>query len=297
MYTVQPRGARLALGHLPVSPSLPSLLSSDPGSEVAQLGLVEVLCSLLCSRLHHTPLSSVLAMTQGCLALESLLKKGHRSHLEVMSWPLYFSLVLVFYSNVTHDYKGRSFLQNPSVVLQSSWVGGPDKAWLDSLLGETQSLNGDVSLGCGPIWSATREGPTSSWLLQLLEVHVTKGSFSCWLSAPPQMRVCSAAQCCLLCNPMHCSLPSLLSVGFPKQEYWSRLPFPPPGDLPDQGSNLYILHWQADSLSLSLREAKRLLQIVAHKTGCLCLQSQPVGVFSRQAWQCYNVTIIKIVVT
>ena len=26
-----------------------------------------------------------------------------------------------------------------------------------------------------------------------------------------------------------------LSVGFSKQEYWSRLPFPPPGDLPDLG--------------------------------------------------------------
>ena len=26
-----------------------------------------------------------------------------------------------------------------------------------------------------------------------------------------------------------------LSMGFPRQEYWSRLPFPPPGDLPDPG--------------------------------------------------------------
>ena len=26
-----------------------------------------------------------------------------------------------------------------------------------------------------------------------------------------------------------------LSVGFPRQEYWSGLPFPPPGDLPDTG--------------------------------------------------------------
>ena len=26
-----------------------------------------------------------------------------------------------------------------------------------------------------------------------------------------------------------------LSVGFPGQEYWSRLPFPPPGDLLDPG--------------------------------------------------------------
>ena len=26
-----------------------------------------------------------------------------------------------------------------------------------------------------------------------------------------------------------------LSMGFPRQEYWSELPFPPPGDLPDPG--------------------------------------------------------------
>ena len=26
-----------------------------------------------------------------------------------------------------------------------------------------------------------------------------------------------------------------LSMGFSRQEYWSRLPFPPPGDLPDPG--------------------------------------------------------------
>ena len=27
-----------------------------------------------------------------------------------------------------------------------------------------------------------------------------------------------------------------LSVGFPRQEYWSGLPFLPPGDLPDPGT-------------------------------------------------------------
>ena len=26
-----------------------------------------------------------------------------------------------------------------------------------------------------------------------------------------------------------------LSIGFPRQEYWSGLPFPPPGGLPDSG--------------------------------------------------------------
>ena len=33
--------------------------------------------------------------------------------------------------------------------------------------------------------------------------------------------------------PVACQAP--LSMGFPRQEYWSGLPFPPPGDLPDPG--------------------------------------------------------------
>ena len=35
-----------------------------------------------------------------------------------------------------------------------------------------------------------------------------------------------------LCNPMDCSL-SPLSMRFSRQEYWSGLPFPFPGDIPD----------------------------------------------------------------
>ena len=37
-----------------------------------------------------------------------------------------------------------------------------------------------------------------------------------------------------------------LSMEFPRQEYWSGLPFPSPGDLLTQGSNPHLLHWQAD---------------------------------------------------
>ena len=33
-----------------------------------------------------------------------------------------------------------------------------------------------------------------------------------------------------------------LSMGFSRQEYWSRLPCPPPGDFPSQGSNPQLLH-------------------------------------------------------
>ena len=40
-----------------------------------------------------------------------------------------------------------------------------------------------------------------------------------------------------------------LSMGFLRQEYWSGLPFPTPGDLPDSGIEpLCLLHCQADSL-------------------------------------------------
>ena len=33
-----------------------------------------------------------------------------------------------------------------------------------------------------------------------------------------------------------------LSLGFPRQEYWSGLPFPLSGDLPDQGLSLHLLY-------------------------------------------------------
>ena len=43
-----------------------------------------------------------------------------------------------------------------------------------------------------------------------------------------------------------------LSMGFSRQEYWSVLPFPSPGDLPDLGiepvSLLHLLDWQAGFL-------------------------------------------------
>ena len=46
-----------------------------------------------------------------------------------------------------------------------------------------------------------------------------------------------------------------LSMEFSRQEYWSRLPFPSPGDLPDPGIEpaclMSHLHWQAGSLPLA----------------------------------------------
>ena len=40
-----------------------------------------------------------------------------------------------------------------------------------------------------------------------------------------------------------------LSMGFPRQEYWSELPFPSQGDLPDPGIEPRSSALQADSLA------------------------------------------------
>ena len=41
-----------------------------------------------------------------------------------------------------------------------------------------------------------------------------------------------------------------LSMGFSRQEYWSRLPFPSSGDLSDPGTKLECPPWQTGSLPL-----------------------------------------------
>jgi len=40
-------------------------------------------------------------------------------------------------------------------------------------------------------------------------------------------------------------------MGFPRQEYWSKLPFPSPGDPPDSGTEPTSLAWQVDSVSVN----------------------------------------------
>ena len=45
-----------------------------------------------------------------------------------------------------------------------------------------------------------------------------------------------AQSCPTLCDPMDNSLHQApLSMGFSRQEYWSGLPFPSPGNLPNPG--------------------------------------------------------------
>ena len=52
------------------------------------------------------------------------------------------------------------------------------------------------------------------------------------------MRTC-AKSCLTLYDPMDCSLPGSMELS--RQEYWSEVPFPSPGDLPDSGTEPQFL--------------------------------------------------------
>ena len=47
--------------------------------------------------------------------------------------------------------------------------------------------------------------------------------------------MCLVAHVQVFATPWTIALQAPLSMGFPRQEYWNGLPFPPPGDLPDSG--------------------------------------------------------------
>ena len=56
--------------------------------------------------------------------------------------------------------------------------------------------------------------------------------------------------CPTLCDPMAYQVSP--SIGFSRQEYWSGLPFPSPGDLPDPGIEPRSSALQADTLPSEL---------------------------------------------
>ena len=59
--------------------------------------------------------------------------------------------------------------------------------------------------------------------------------------------------CPILCNPMAIvARQAPLSMGFSRQECWSGLPFPSPGDLPNPGNEPSSPALQADSLPSEL---------------------------------------------
>ena len=70
-----------------------------------------------------------------------------------------------------------------------------------------------------------------------------------------------AKSCPTLVTPWTLARQAFLSMGFSRQEHWSALPFPSPGDLPDAGIKHGTLALQTDSL-LSELPGKPLLSYV-----------------------------------
>ena len=71
----------------------------------------------------------------------------------------------------------------------------------------------------------------------------------------PLCAVCLVAQSCpALCNFMDLARQAPLSMGFSRQEYWSGLPFPTPGDLSNPGIKPRFPALQADYLPFEPQE-------------------------------------------
>ena len=80
-----------------------------------------------------------------------------------------------------------------------------------------------------------------------------------------------AAQSCLtLCNPWTVAGQVPLSIEFSRQESWSGLPFPSPGNLLTQGSNPGLLHCRQSLYHLSHQESPyhHLWRLITSVLGC-----------------------------
>ena len=82
-----------------------------------------------------------------------------------------------------------------------------------------------------------------------------------------------------LCDPVDCSSHQAhLPTEFSRQEYWSEEPFPSPGNLPDQGSKLGLLHCRQILYHLSYQGSPQQLaslswqhQLTNMNSVCSCL--------------------------
>ena len=73
----------------------------------------------------------------------------------------------------------------------------------------------------------------------------------------------------LFATPWTVACQAPLSMGFSRQEYWSRLPCPPPGDLPNPGIKPRSPALQADSLPAELPKKPHIC-VYIHISESLC---------------------------
>ena len=106
-----------------------------------------------------------------------------------------------------------------------------------------KSLQSCLTL-CNPIDGSPPVSPVPG-ILQARTLEWVAISFSnAWKW---KVKVKSLSRVQLFMTPWIAAYQAPPSMGFPRQEYWSGVPFPSPGDLLDPGIELASLAWQADS--------------------------------------------------
>ena len=98
------------------------------------------------------------------------------------------------------------------------------------------------------LWKWCTQYPSKFW--KLSSVHRTgKGQFSFQSQRKERKKkVKSLSHVQLLATPWTVAHQAPPSIGFSRQEYWSGLPFPSPGDLPNPGIETSSPTLQADTL-------------------------------------------------
>ena len=100
-----------------------------------------------------------------------------------------------------------------------------------------------------------------------------------------------------LCTAAH---QTPLSMGFPRQEYWSGFPFPSPGNLPDPGIEPGSPAWQADSLPLSRLGSPRIFwlhsnaQEPVHLAGHVTLKGRVTEMLPCLVWARVGQSVVKL---
>ena len=151
--------------------------------------------------------------------------------------------------------------------------GLPRKGFPGGASGEEPAVKADVrnmglipGLGrspggghCNPRQYSCIENPMDSGAWWAAVQWVAKSQ-----TRPKQLGGLVAKSCPTLVTPLTVTCQAPLSMGFSRQEYWSGLPFPSPGDLPDPGLNPSLPQCGRILYQLNHKGSPRILQWVAY---------------------------------
>ena len=112
------------------------------------------------------------------------------------------------------------------------------------ILNQSAFVQGLAQSTCGAQEGRNEKSPPRLAILE--DICKINGLFTVFPYPPPP----PCAQSPLTVTLFTVAHQASLSLKFSRQEYWSELPFPTPGDLLDAGSLLHLLHWQVNSLPL-----------------------------------------------